>query len=71
MKTSLMIYFTKQNQIYLINLNLNNPMLKYAPLPALCLAIYPSAQAAASLTPGSKSSKHITSVSSAPQSTMA
>lgn len=63
--------FTKQNQIYLTNLNFYNPILKDAPLPALCLAIYPRAQATASLTPGSKSSKHITSVSSAPQSTIA
>ncbi len=41
----------------------------YFDLPALCLAIYPKAQAAASFTPGSNSSRHITRASNAPQST--
>lgn len=63
--------FTKQNCFYLINLNLSHPLFKYPTVPALCLAIYASAQAAASLTPGSKSSRHITSESRAPQSTVA
>jgi hypothetical protein len=38
---------------------------------ALCPAMYPSAHAALSLTPGSNSSKHITRASSAPESTTA
>lgn len=37
--------------------------------PALCRAMYPSAQAADSLTPGSNSSRQITRASRAPQST--
>lgn len=49
----------KKNDVFLVS------------LPALCLAIYPSAQAAASFTPGSNSSKQITNASSAPQSTTA
>jgi len=36
-------------------------------LPSLCLAIYPIAQAAASLTPGSKSSRHATKALTAPE----
>lgn len=63
--------FTKQNCFYLINLNLSHPLFKHPTVPALCLAIYASAQAAASLTPGSKSSKHITRESRVPQSTVA
>lgn len=39
--------------------------------PALCLAIYPSAHAAASFTPGSNSSRQITNASNAPLSTTA
>ena len=38
-------------------------------LPALWRAMYPSAQAADSFTPGSNSSRHITKASRAPQST--
>ena len=38
-------------------------------IPALWRAIYPNAQAAASFTPGSNSSKHMTNASRAPQST--
>lgn len=55
--------FSKQKQIYIINIYFNNPILKYAPLPALCLAVQQNAKVASSLTPGSKSSKHLTSVS--------
>ena len=38
-------------------------------IPALCLAIYPRAHAAASFTPGSNSSRQMTRASKAPQST--
>ena len=40
-------------------------------MPPLCLAIYPTAQAADSFTAGSNSSRHITRALRAPQSTTA
>jgi hypothetical protein len=43
----------------------------FVDLPTLCLAIYPKAHAADSLTPGSNSSKHPTKAFSAPESTTA